>query len=58
MSVMQKRPDGADPPESGKPHRPTKAKRKGKAGTPKRRPAKAKTKARKPANKAVEPTDK
>ena len=55
---MQKRPDGADLPESGKPGRPTKAKRKGKAGTPKRRPAKAKTKARKPANKAVEPSDK
>ena len=58
MTVTQIRPDGVEPPESGKPGRPTKAKRKGKAGTPKRRPAKAKTKARKPANKAVEPSDK
>ena len=56
MSVMQKRPDGADLPESGKPGRPTKAKRKGKAGTPKRKPARRKK--RTPANKADKPETK
>ena len=58
MSVMQKRSDGADVPDSGRPGRPTKAKRKGKAGAPKRRPAKAGTKARKPPNKADTPETK
>lgn len=51
MSVMQTRADGTPPPD-GKPTRPTKARRKGKAGTPKKRPARRK-KTPEPANKAA-----
>lgn len=38
MAVMQTRPDGVKPPK-GRTARPTKARRKGKAGAPRRKPA-------------------
>ena len=51
MTVMQTRADGTPPPQ-----RPTKAKRKGKAGAPRRKPARRKTVT--PANKADVPETK